>query len=97
MNLPNLKTALKLAIIYQIPVSTMLDGYFAACLAEVRRQETSMTKLEVAARSAQDVPLEVCTYEERLSSEFASKLDIEKAGRHSIDLIRKRAEKLNHL
>src|SRR5690349_18861952 len=35
---PNLRTALKLASIYEVPIREMLDEYYAACLEEIRRE-----------------------------------------------------------
>lgn len=94
--IPTLRVALKLAIIYDIPVREMLDGYFKVCLREVRMQEQSMSKLRSAAGISTTQEEDICTIAERLASENATELDLDKAARHSIDLIRARAGKLDH-
>lgn len=40
LNVPDLRCALKLAQIYEVPIRMMLDEYYAACREEVSRQES---------------------------------------------------------
>jgi transcriptional regulator with XRE-family HTH domain len=97
VKVPSLKTALKLAIIYDIPIRAMLDGYFDTCREEVRMQELSISKLRKATDKSIELKTDVCTISDSLAKEGVTGLELEKARRHSAELIRRRAEKLDHL
>jgi transcriptional regulator with XRE-family HTH domain len=86
---PSLKTALKLAIIYNIPIQVLLEGYFEACREEVRR--------EPAVLQGQTPQVEFCTIEEKLAATSPSQSTLDKASRHATNLIRERSEKLDHI
>ena len=92
--IPSLKTALKLAIIYDVPLSVMLDGYFEACRAEILRQEKTL-----GGRSAScDARLQgYCSFEERLKTEPVEGSNLQQAHKHTLDLMRLRGENLSHL
>src|SRR4051794_18495670 len=62
---PSLKNALKLGIIYNIPIQVLLDGYYEACLREVR-QDAGQSATTVAALD--ENAREFCTIEEKLES-----------------------------
>jgi transcriptional regulator with XRE-family HTH domain len=98
LKVPNLKTALKLARIYGIPIRVMLDEYYEACLQEMRRQEERLLGVnKIARRSDEGMAItDFCTYEHELSSESPSEAAIIKVRRHSSALIRKTADKLGH-
>ena len=44
--LPSLKTAFKLGIIYRLPIQILLDGYYEACLKEIKKREKSLNNQE---------------------------------------------------
>ena len=92
--IPSLKTALKLAIIYDIPLRVMLDGYYEACRAEIARQEQTLGRRSVSsdARSRG-----YCSFEERLKTELVKGSDLRQAHKHTLDLMRLRGENLSHL
>jgi transcriptional regulator with XRE-family HTH domain len=96
---PDLKTALKLAQIYKIPIRIMLDGYFDACREEVRRQEERLSKAEGSRNTATDQFLEFdfCSYEQVLAKERLGEDDIFKVRKHSTYLVRKTGERLGHI
>ncbi|MEQ1762145.1 MAG: helix-turn-helix transcriptional regulator [Pyrinomonadaceae bacterium] len=96
---PNLKTALKLAHIYDLPIRVMLDGYYAAVRDEIKREELRLIaktrgKSRVVARST---PVEYCSIEAKADSASAGTREASHARRHATDLIRKSAEKLGHI
>jgi transcriptional regulator with XRE-family HTH domain len=100
IKVPNLKTALKLATIYNIPVRVMLDGYYESCLEEIRseeRKKSASKRTETSSVRAEEIKIEFCTIEEKLLSETSSEVDFDKASRHASDLIHMRAEKLGHI
>jgi transcriptional regulator with XRE-family HTH domain len=43
LTVPDLRCALKLAQIYELPVRVMLDEYYGACREEIRRKESQIT------------------------------------------------------
>ncbi len=98
LGVPDLKTALKLARIYNVPVRVMLDEYYKACLEEVRQQEMALSdgKTPDSTTSSPETP-EFCTYEEKLKAPLLSREAFVKVRHHSVDLVRKTAEKLGDL
>jgi transcriptional regulator with XRE-family HTH domain len=100
LRIPNIKNALKLAAIYNIPVRVMLDDYYEACLFEVKNEKVhraALGELKVSESPNEDGHFERCVLEETLAAKKASTFDIDKARRHTSDLIRLIAEKLDHL
>ncbi len=96
---PNLKTALKLAHIFNLPIRIMLDGYYAACRSEIKKEQlplaaTSRAKREVAAGNS---AIDFCTFDAGLAAKPTSEREISKARRHAVNLIRTTAEKLGHI
>ena len=92
--LPNLKTALKLQIIYRLPIETLLHGYHEKCLDEIKNQsEISGGKINLIADSTDR---EICTYAELLKPLQINPSDMEKIGKHILELMNARTEKLAH-
>lgn len=92
---PTLKTALKLAQIYNLPVRAMLDEYFMTCREEVRRQEIRLKGTSTTSVDSADVNF--CSYEVRLSSKYLKPEDLDNIRSHSTRLIRKTSEKLGQI
>lgn len=86
---PSLKTALKLGLIYGIPIRVLLDGYFEACREEIKIEDK---RINNAFHES-----DFCTIEEKLNPESVNQTDLDKAYTHSASIIRKRAEKLGHI
>ncbi len=100
VKVPDLKTALKLGILYKIPIRVLLDGYFEACREEMRRQEgifgDSESPQSPSSTNRAD-KLEFCTIERKLKRKRVERTDLDKAARHCAHLIRRRAEKMGHV
>lgn len=99
VKVPNLKAALKLATIYKIPIRWLLDEYYQACLKEIRRQEKAVgtaNNFLDGGIEAKSQDADFCSFETRLRSANVEPIDLDKASRHSTDLIRLRAERLDH-
>lgn len=97
VKLPSLKAALKLGLIYRIPIRVLLDGYLDACREEIRREEE---KLNTPPREGMTDPAgeaEFCTIEEKLSCSNVGETDLAKAYSHAAHLIRRRADALDHI
>lgn len=95
--LPNLKTALKLGIIYRLPVHILLSGFYADCLKEIAKQKEiwsyDSSKLLEPALFGE---MEYCTFAEKLKPFHVSKSDLDKVGSHIAKLVRERGEKSDH-
>jgi transcriptional regulator with XRE-family HTH domain len=94
--LPSLKTALKLAIIYKIPIRKMLDEYFEWCRKEIANQELLLRRVNDSVASG-DIEDRYCWIEENLKSKGVTRRDIDDARNHSIALARLLAEKLDQI
>lgn len=98
--LPSLKTAFKLGIIYQLPIQVLLNGYYEACLKEIKKREKTLNHQKNSADSAKSELLsetEFCTIEEKLKTLRVKEPDLDKARSHITELIRTRAKKMNYL
>jgi transcriptional regulator with XRE-family HTH domain len=98
--LPSLKAALKLGLIYKIPIRVLLDGYYEACRKEIKRLDQSLGKSNVTTTpkiTYRPNEADFCTIEEKLRNEHVTGTDLDKAYRHSANLIRQRATKLGHI
>lgn len=99
VGIPNLKTSLKLAQIYNVPIRVMLDEYYEACLEEIRQQEFAASKrrtTETVVATSGDFR-EFCTYEQKLAEPLLHADELTKVRRHSTYLVRKTAERMGHL
>ncbi len=67
---PNLKTALKLAHIFNLPVRVMLDGYFDACRAEIKREGLRRTSTSHGKEgfAIAAYAIDFCTFEANLAA-----------------------------
>jgi len=98
--LPSLKTAFKLGIIYRLPIQILLDGYYEACLKEIKKREKSLNNQENKSNSDNFIipgETEFCTIEETLKPFAVKESDLDKARSHIAELIRTRAKRMSHL
>ena len=97
VQLPSLKTALKLGLIYKIPIRVLLDGYLDACREEMKRDQGKLNKPGSPKATNQHDEADFCTIEEKLGSDHISAIDLDKARHHAADLVRRRAKSLGHI
>lgn len=97
VKLPSLKAALKLGLIYKIPIRVLLDGYLNTCREEIKREEEKLNKPSRERLTDTADETEFCTIEEKLNSSNIVEIDLAKAYSHAAHLIRRRAEQLDHL
>lgn len=95
VKLPSLKTALKLAIIYKIPVHILLNGYLDACREEMTRHEK---KVNLSDSNLKAIPgeIEYCSFDERLGTGSVRRTDLDKARGHAAAVARHCAEAMGH-
>ncbi len=99
VKMPTLKTAIKLGIIYNVPIRTLFYGYYELCLNEVRRQENNPNGKasnpgSFNADSARET--EFCTVAEKLKSFSVPEPELNKARSHIAELIKTRSARMNH-
>jgi len=96
---PNLRTALKLAQIYNIPIGKMLDEYYEACIREIRKEEKKAGGATIGhpSESIDSLGGERCAFADLLLGEPVDDAAIRIVRTHATDLIRKTAEKLGHI
>jgi transcriptional regulator with XRE-family HTH domain len=99
LTVPDLRCALKLAQIYELPVRVMLDEYYGACREGIRRQGSLITSngLKTKQKESVDTDTEYCTYEQRLKSGFLNAERLGGVRRHTTQLAHKLAEQLGHM
>lgn len=95
VKLPSLKTALKLAIIYKIPVHILLNGYLEACGDEMKRHQK---KVNLSESNLKAIPSEIeyCSFDERLGTGSVRRSDLDKARGHAAAVARRCAEAMGH-
>lgn len=99
LRVPDLKTALKLAQIYDMPIRVMLDEYYLSCRREIEQEKLrldphpSVREVDKTERPNVDY----CSYDRLLTSESRNEFDLLKVRRHAAYLIRRSAELLGHI
>jgi len=92
MRTPDLKIALKLALIYDVPIRVMLDEYYEACRDELHHQTPS-----VESTAATSYSLGFCSFEQKLEQKVLTQSELRKIRNHSAGIIRKTGERLGHI
>ena len=97
--LPNLKTALKLGIIYQLPIRVLFYEYFEACFDELKNQGKDANTV-VNSNNLKEVissdGVEFCTFAEKLKAVRVPKTDLDEVRSHIAKLVRGRGERSGH-
>lgn len=89
----NLKDAIKLSLIFGLPISTLFDDCFQNCQEELRKQLKNSNLLEKITLQS----IEYCGYLEMMSSKFIGKEESDKIQHHLRLLVDERSKKiLNH-
>lgn len=98
--LPNLETAFKLGIIYNLPIQVLFHGYYEACLKELHdRRENNLKIVEnefgLIGDAASGVT-EFCTFEEKLKPFKVAEPELNQVRHHIAELVTVRGEKMKH-
>lgn len=89
--IPDLQTAIKLAILYGLPVQVLFDGYFRRCRKELEaRLKNSSLTIKADLDNAQDF----CSYLENMESIPIDGRTIDKVRRHIKVLIDERQKRI---
>ena len=94
VRMPNLRTALKLELIYATPVSNLFPDHYNVFRTEIAANTSSHNPLPLPDEQAiERLPdAHVCTYGTLLRQKKPSAVEIDEASRHTIKLIRKISE-----
>lgn len=100
--LPTLKTALKLGIIYNLPLQTLFYGYYEICQKEIDGRKNnsngkaidSTDTFNAGGGAAEDI--EFCTIAEKLKPFNVSNPALDEARSHISKLVSARADRMNH-
>jgi transcriptional regulator with XRE-family HTH domain len=99
LRVPDLKSALKLAQIYDMPIRVMLDEYYFSCRREIEQEKRKLTS-EPNNENAEDTEssnVDFCSYDRLLTSAGGNEADLLKVRRHVAYLMRRSAELLGHI
>lgn len=96
---PDLRTALKLAQIYNMPIRVMLDEYYSSCRREIEQEKRRLNPNPNSGEPTrtETAPSDFCAYDQLLTSAAGNEADLLKVRRHAAYLIRKSAELLGHM
>jgi len=98
--IPTLKTALKLGIIYNLPIRTLFYGYYELCLDEIREQEKNFNGKAINSTDSLTTDsaheTEFCTVGEKLKPFNVPQPVLDKARSHISELVNARTDRMNH-
>jgi transcriptional regulator with XRE-family HTH domain len=99
MKVPDLKTALKLAQIYNMPIRVLLDEYYLSCRREIEQEKRKLNSEpnNEKAGDTESSDVDFCSYDRLLTSPAANAADLLKVRRHVAYLMRRSAELLGHM
>jgi len=93
VRVPNLRTALKLELIYGIPIRDLFPEHYQKHRAEIAANTLSHSLLPSMDEGISRLPdAHICTYENALLKKKPIAADIEAANKHSIQMIQNIAE-----
>lgn len=91
LNVPILKTALKLSIIYKLPVRVLLHGYYRECWEELAARAKTLNQESILKFDLTE-PTDYCAYLELMKTSFLSEIDKKKIHRHVLMLMNGRSK-----
>ena len=93
---PSLKVALKLSIVYKLPIRLLFQDYYDECLSEINSRGNSLNHHAIANLDITN-PSDYCSYIEMMKTPFMTDVDKRKVQRHVLDLMKeRRSEILDH-
>lgn len=90
---PSLKTALKLSIIYKLPIRLLFQDYYDECRREINSRVKSFKRQAKMNLDITD-PTDYCSYIEMMKTPFMTDVDKRKVQRHVLDLMKERRTKI---
>lgn len=90
--IPSLKTALKLSIIYKLPIRLLFRDYYDECHSEINSRIKSLkhraTNIDITD------PTDYCSYIEMMKTPFMTDVDKRKVQRHVLELMKERTTRI---
>jgi hypothetical protein len=90
--MPSLEAAFLLTQLYRAPLRSLFYGYFEKCKRLFEERSRNLSKSGVDIETS-----EYCSIEERLNQTIVTQIDLQKIHSHTATLVRRRAERMNHL
>lgn len=91
LNVPSLKTALKLAIIYKLPIRVLFHTYYRECQEELTSRAKTLNR-ESMLKFDLTEPTDYCAYLELIKTSFLSEIDKKKIHRHVLGLMNEQSK-----
>lgn len=92
--LPTLETALKLQIIFHLPLHLIFDQCFKTCIGEIAQQIRQIRSSQSAIDLNPD--FEFCSYAESLKHLRVAEPELNRVRAHIAKLVKSRTERMNH-
>ncbi len=90
---PSLKVALKLSIIYKLPIRLLFQHYYEECQKEINRRVKARRHQGIASLDVTS-PSDYCSYIQMMQTPFMTDIDKRKVQRHVLDLMKERRTKI---
>lgn len=94
INVPSLKTAIKLSIIYRLPIRVLFDKYYRECRENLLARAQKLNYRDQLGFDLTE-PTDYCAYRELMNTSFLSEIDKRKIHRHTLDLMNERNKLIN--
>lgn len=95
LDVPSLKTALKLSIIYKLPIRVLFQKYYRECQDEGTTRAKNLNR-ESMLKFDLTEPTDYCTYSELMKTSFLNEIDEKKIHRHTLMLMNERSNLINN-
>ena len=89
---PSLKVALKLSIIYKLPIRLLFQEYYDECQREINSRVKSIKHRAITLDITD--PVDYCSYIEMMKTPFMTDVDKRKVQKHVLDLMKERRTKI---
>lgn len=94
LNVPSLKMALKLSIIYKLPIRVLFQKYYRECCDELQSRAKAVNQESILKFDLTE-PTDYCTYLELMKTSFLTEIDEKKIHRHTLTLMDERRNLIN--
>lgn len=91
--IPSLKVALKLSIIYRLPIRVLFESYYEKCRRELNNRSERLDKKSSFWVDLTE-PTDYCSYTEMINASFLTDMDKKKIQKHVLNLMAERRQKI---
>lgn len=91
--IPSLKVAVKLSILYRLPIRILFNAYYDECRRELNNRTDNLKQKPSFSIDITE-PTDYCSYVEMMNASFVTDIDKAKIKRHAIQLLGERRDKI---